>query len=208
MRTAVRAARIIRREYWGKGKLQQTNEEQPGAAPDIPVGIVGGSAAGLFAALLLARAGRSVRLFERTERLDPNLRTLIVTNRIRDLLGSSLERSVVNEIRRFELFTDGRAATIELGSPDLIIERSLLIRALADEAQSHGTQLEFGRRFASLEAKGAGIEMSLAQTGPRKNGAGYERVSCSAVVGAVGAGDCKTAIGDALRYRPGMVCSR
>jgi flavin-dependent dehydrogenase len=187
LRTAVRAARIIRREYWGKGKLQQTNEEQPGAAPDIPVGIVGGSAAGLFAALLLARAGRSVRLFERTERLDPNLRTLIVTNRIRDLLGSSLEKSVINEIHQFELFTDGRAATIHLDSPDLIIERSRLIRALADEAQGHGAQLEFGRRFASLEAKGPGIEMTLSQTGTRKHGPEYERVSCSAVVGADGA---------------------
>jgi len=179
----------VPRSTWvlGKGKLQETSEEQARVASSGPVGIVGASAAGLFAALRLARAGRSVRLFERTERLDPTFRTLIVTHRIRDLLGSSLERSVVNEIRRFELFTDGRAATIELGSPDLIIERSLLIRALADEAQSHGTQLEFGRRFASLEAKGAGIEMSLAQTGPRKNGAGYERVSCSAVVGADGA---------------------
>lgn len=187
MRTAVRAARIIRRDYWGKGKLQQTNEEQPGVAPDVPVGIVGGSAAGLFTALLLARAGRGVRLFERTERLDPNRRTLIVTNRIRDLLGSSLEKSVINEIQRFELFTDGRAATIQLDSPDLIIERSRLIRALADEAQSHGAQLEFGRRFASLEAKGPGIEMTLSQTGTRKHGPEYERVCCSAVVGADGA---------------------
>jgi geranylgeranyl diphosphate/geranylgeranyl-bacteriochlorophyllide a reductase len=178
--------RFTQRGYWGKGKLQQTNEEQPGT-PGGPVGIVGGSAAGLFAALRLAQAGRSVRLFERAERLDPAFRTLIVTHRIRDLLGSSFERSVVNEIRRFELFTDGRAATIQLDSPDLIIERSSLIRALADEAQGHGAQLEFGRRFASLEAKGAGIEMTLAKAGPRKSGTGYERVCCSAVVGADGA---------------------
>jgi len=142
-RLAIRPC-LVQRGYWGKGKLQQTSEEQARVASSGPVGIVGGSAAGLFAALRLARAGRSVRLFERAERLDPTFRTLIVTHRIRDLLGSSFERSVVNQIRRFELFTDGRAATIELDSPDLIIECSSLIRVLADEAQSHGAQLELG----------------------------------------------------------------
>ena len=87
MRLGPFGPRLIQRGYWGKGKLQQTKEEEPRGAPGGPIGIVGGSAAGLFAALRLARAGRSVRLFERTERLDPAFRTLIVTHRIRDLLG-------------------------------------------------------------------------------------------------------------------------
>ena len=82
-----------------------------------------------------------MRLFERAERLDPALRTLIVTDRIHHLLGASSEKCVINEIHGFELFTDGRAATIPLDSPDLVIERSRLIRALADEAQSHGARL-------------------------------------------------------------------
>ncbi len=82
-----------------------------------PTAIVGGSAAGLFTASLLARAGRAVRIFERSERLDPVHRTLIVTHRMRELLGPLAERAVVNEIRRFELFTDGRSATVPLGSP-------------------------------------------------------------------------------------------
>src|SRR5690349_22835712 len=37
--------------------------------PDGPIGVVGASAAGLFSALLFARAGRQVRVFERAERL-------------------------------------------------------------------------------------------------------------------------------------------
>ncbi len=155
--------------------------------PGEPRGSVGASAAGLFTALLFARAGRRVRVFERAERLDPTLRTLIVTDRIRKLLGASFEKCAINEIRTFELFTDGRAAAIQLSSPDLVIERSRLIRALADEALSHGAQLEFGRRFASLQGSRGGIEMTLAGVGFRKKEADYERVCCGAVVGADGA---------------------
>ena len=155
-------------------------------APDYPVGIVGASAAGLYAGLLLARQRLNVRLFERAEQLDPARRTLIVTDRIHHLLGAASEKSVVNKIHRFELFTDGRAATIPLESPDLVIERSSLIRALADDAQSQGAQIEFGRRFASLEGKRGGIEMAFTRIGMQQKGE-YERVLCSAVVGADGA---------------------
>ena len=170
--------------------MQEPSEVHQGAPPDDPIGIVGASAAGLFTALLFARAGRKVRLFERAERLDPALRTLIVTDRIRHLLGLSAEKSAVNEIRGFELFTDGRAASIPLASPDLVVERSLLIRALADEAQSHGAQLEFGRRFVSLRGSRAGIEMSLAAADSGTKSISCERACCGAVVGADGAQSC------------------
>ena len=172
-----------------KNKPQDTTKAQQSAGSDNPIGIVGASAAGLFTALLLARAGRMVRLFERAERLDPALRTLIVTNRIRNLLGPSYEKCAMNEIRGFELFTDGRAAEVQLDSPDLVIERSRLIQALADEAQTHGAQLEFGRRFASLQGIGSGIEMTFVGNNNRKLGQ-CEQVRCGAVVGADGAQSC------------------
>ncbi len=92
------------------------------------VAVVGGSAAGFFAAYLLARKGVPVRVFEQSEQLDAAERTLIVTRRMNDLLGAAGKSSIVNEVRRFELFTDGRAATIDLAQPDLIIERAKLIR--------------------------------------------------------------------------------
>jgi digeranylgeranylglycerophospholipid reductase len=156
--------------------------------PDDPIGIVGASAAGLFTALLFARTGRKVRLFERAERLDPAFRTLIVTDRIRKLLGASAEKCAINEIHGFELFTDGRVAQVKLDSPDQVIERSQLIRVLAAEARSHGAQLEFGRRFASLQASSqGGIELTLAKIGARTKEAQYERVSCTTVIGADGA---------------------
>ena len=65
-------------------------------------------------------------------------------------MGSAAEAGVVNEIRRFELFTDGRSAQVALGRPDLVIERSRLIRALADDAQQAGAMLACNTRFLTL----------------------------------------------------------
>lgn len=119
--------------------------------------VIGGSAAGFFTAFLLARKGLRTRVFEAADRLDPTPRTLIVTSRMRDLLGAVGEHAVVNEIRRFELFTDGRVATVPLRRPDLIIERSRLVRSLALQAEAAGAQVLLGRRFLSLEANGHGL---------------------------------------------------
>ena len=125
------------------------------------VAVIGGSAAGLFTASLLARRGAEVRVFERIERLEPEARTLIVTHRMRGLLGRAAEGSVVNEIRRFELFTDGRAATISLNRPDLIVERRALIQSLAEEAQGAGAKIELGRRFQGLRVNGRGLTVEV-----------------------------------------------
>lgn len=148
-----------------------------------PIAVVGGSAAGFFTAYLLARGGRRVRVFERAERLDPVPRTLIVTSRMRDLLGRVTESCVVNEIRRFELFTDGRAATVPLNRPDLIIERAGLIRGLAAQAEQAGALVELGRRFVGLEGDGQGLQLTM----ERSQGSGLEQVRAETLVGADGA---------------------
>ena len=112
------------------------------------VAVIGGSAAGLFTASLLAQRGVPVRVFERIGTLEPAARTLIVTHRMRDLLGRAGEKAIVNEIHNFELFTDGRSATIALKHPDLIIERRSLIQGLAEEAIfSHNINVRRGRRL-------------------------------------------------------------
>ncbi len=144
---------------------------------------MGGSAAGFFTASLLASHGRKVCVLERAEQLEPAPRTLIVTNRMRNLLGRVGESSVTNEIQRFELFTDGRAATIPLEKPDLIIERASLIRGLAEQAQQAGVHVEFGRSFVGLEGDDEGISLNLecCRTG------GREQIRAKTVVGADGA---------------------
>jgi flavin-dependent dehydrogenase len=137
----------------------------------------------MYTASLLARGGARVELLERAERLDPISRTLIVTSHMRDLLGPVGESCIVNEIKRFELFTDGRAATIDLKRPDLIIERATLIRSLAAQAQSQGVQIRLGRRFLGLEGTSNGIRL-LAE---RSADGVKEDVESNTVVGADGA---------------------
>jgi flavin-dependent dehydrogenase len=147
------------------------------------IGVVGGSVAGLFTAHLLGQAGKRVRVFEGAENLDPKPRTLIVTHRLREILGQVGKSSLVNEIRRFELFTDGRVARISLRHPDLVIERSKLIRDLAAAAEGSGAQISFGRRFVSLEQKTGALNLQL----QRSQGATVEEAAVNTLVAADGA---------------------
>ncbi len=147
------------------------------------VTVVGGSAAGLFTASLLARRGVPVRVFERIETLEPAARTLIVTHRMRSLLGHAAERSIVNEIRRFELFTDGRSANVTLKHSDLIIERRSLIQGLAQEAQQAGASVALGHRFHALHPNGRGLILELEHCASGRR----EEVHSDTIVGGDGA---------------------
>src|SRR6202165_1285768 len=171
--------------YWvlrrGKVTLHQEIEKGRGSARQVAV--IGGSASGFFTASLLARAGCSVEVLERSEELDPPPRTLIVTSHMRTLLGEVGERAVINEIRKFELFTDGRAAQVPLERPDLIIERSRLIRGLAEQAESQGAKISFGNRFVSLQSNGNGLRVGVERT----RDAGTDELHADVVVGADGA---------------------
>lgn len=148
-----------------------------------PIAVVGGSAAGFYAACLLARGGRDVRVFERNQRLEPAARTLIVTRRMRELLGPLGEPSVLNEIRRFEIYSDGRSAQVSLPHPDLIIERARLIQTLAEQARAAGAQVLLGRRFVGLGRDGARPMLEMDRGGEQ----GREDVPVSVVIGADGA---------------------
>jgi digeranylgeranylglycerophospholipid reductase len=163
--------------------LQRNVSRSAAGVQDLPVSVVGGSAAGLFAAYLLARGGAPVQVLERSERLEPAERTLIVTHRMKKLLGNFADGCVTNEIREFELFTDGRAASISLGRPDLVIERATLIRSLAEQARAAGAKLLFGRRFRSLHAHENGLALELERT----EDGGSEEVHARTVVGSDGA---------------------
>jgi flavin-dependent dehydrogenase len=143
--------------------------------------VVGGSAAGLFTAATVARGGRRVRVLESKPRFEPAPRTLIVTDQFRNQMGASARESIVNEIRRFELFTDGRSAQVALKNPDLVIERSRLIRALAREAEQAGARLSYDTRFLGIGPNARGLRLEVESGGQRKE------VHADSVVGADGA---------------------
>jgi flavin-dependent dehydrogenase len=112
--------------------------------------------------------------------LEPATRTLIVTDHFRSQLGTSARECTVNEIRRFELFTNGRSAQIGLSKPDLIIERSRLIRGLARDAQQAGATLSFDTRFLGMSPNGTGIHVRTESAGRQ------EQLHASKIVGADG----------------------
>jgi len=142
---------------------------------------VGGSAAGFYAAAKVAHGGKRVRVLESQRSLEPEPRTLIVTNHFRRQLAVSANESVLNEIRRFELFTDGRSAQIALAKPDLIIERAKLIPALAREARQAGAEISFDTRFLGLSPNAKSIQVEVESSGRR------EELHTKSVVGADGA---------------------
>src|SRR5205823_98516 len=150
-------------DWNGTNRYVPRNERnaEPKTNADGEIVVVGASAAGLYTAAQLARGGRNVRVLESKSDFEPASRTLIVTNHFRDQLGASAKASILNEIRRFELFTDGRSAQIALSKPDLIIERARLIPALAREAQQAGANISFDARFLNLSANSRGLHLQV-----------------------------------------------
>ena len=143
--------------------------------------VVGGSAAGLFTAATVAAGGRPVRVLESRPGFEPASRSLIVTDQFHSQLGAAASGCIVNEIRRFELFTDGRSAQVALARPDLIIERSRLIPALARSAEAAGASLSFDTRFLGLASNARGLRVEVDAAGTR------EDLHAESVVGADGA---------------------
>ncbi|HEY6127157.1 MAG TPA: NAD(P)/FAD-dependent oxidoreductase [Candidatus Acidoferrum sp.] len=143
--------------------------------------VVGGSAAGLLTAAKVAAGGQTVRVLDAKSGLDPAPRSLIVTHHFREQLREVAASSIVNEIRRFELFTDGRSAEVALRRPDLIIERARLIPALAAEASRAGAKLSFDSHFLGLGPNSRGLRLDVETAGKR------EELHADHVVGADGA---------------------
>src|SRR5262245_19893587 len=121
--------------------------------------IIGASTPGLFAASLLSKAGADVEVYERSGALDFAPRTLIVTEKISEVLGFVPEEVILNEVKYVELFSRSRSATVELARPDLIIERQKLLLLLTKMAEEAGAKIFLGRRFLSFESSGEGVNV-------------------------------------------------
>ncbi len=136
-------------------------ESQP-APPEID--IVGGSAAGLFAAYLLAREGKRVRLFDANDVLNAASRTLITTSQLTQVLGFFPREAVANQIDRIELFSRQRSVTVPMRQPDLVIERAAVVRLLARKALEAGAEIRGGCRFLNLEPSQKGVTLTIRDT--------------------------------------------
>jgi flavin-dependent dehydrogenase len=83
-----------------------------------------------------------------------------------DVLDGAGRRAMLNEVKRYELFANGRVATVSLGRPDLVIDRSVLAGELGKLAEGAGARVVPGRRFLGLRALlRAGLSRSAPATG-------------------------------------------
>ena len=128
------------------------------------VEIIGGSAAGLFTAYLLAREGKSVRLFDANDVLNVDSRTLITTSRLSDVLGFFPEEAVVNKMDEIRLYSPGRSMTIPMSEPDLVVERAAVVRLLARKAVDAGVEIRGGCRLTNLQPCAEGVKMTIRDT--------------------------------------------
>ena len=129
------------------------------------VAIIGGSAAGLLTASLLSEKGLNVRVFEASKRLAESTRTLIVTHQLGELIGPLNNDTVLNKIHRFELFADGRVVEVSLSKPDLVIERSKLIKDLTERATKNGADILMDHRFLDFGPNGSRLKFRVTNNG-------------------------------------------
>ncbi len=123
--------------------------------------IIGASTPGLFAAYLLAREGMEVEIYERASALGGLQRTLIVTDKLKDVLGFAPDEAILNEVRYVEMFSKSRSARLELKRPDLIVERENLVLLLARLAEAAGARVFLGHRFLAFVRLGNKIAVEL-----------------------------------------------
>ena len=147
------------------------------------IAIIGGSASGFFTACLLAQKGLNVKVYEASESVDSPPRTLIVTSYLNSLIGSLCEDSVINKIQSYDLYADGRFGKVSLRHPDVVIERSGLIRRLAERAEASGVKIYTGHRFIGLKPNGKQLTFTVSPNGER----GRVEESADILIGADGA---------------------
>lgn len=148
----------------------------------LDVAVVGGSAAGLHAARLLAGAGLRTAVFDARHEEDHGAdRTWIVTRTFEKVLGGAPDGVVVHETDVMRLSSPGRTTDVHLEPADLIVERSQLFRHLASRARRQGADLRFGTRVQDVERSGEAHQLLVRDGSGQKAG-----VTARHVIGADG----------------------
>lgn len=120
---------------------------------DTDIAVVGASSAGLYAATLLARAGRRVVVWEQEPQPAPARRILIVTRQLEGFLGPLPGWLVLNRIRVMAMASRAARIAIPLDPSDLVVERADLVRFLTQQALAVGVEIHYGHRFQGFMAE-------------------------------------------------------
>lgn len=127
------------------------------------VAVIGASSSGLLAARQLAKAGVNVGVFDRQEKLDPARRTYIITPKLLDILGKIPDNALLHRVHTMQVETSSAQVSIPLRQPDLIVERNLLIKGLAEEARAAGATIHLGHSFLGFETFGEEVRAKFRQ---------------------------------------------
>lgn len=142
---------------------------------DFDIVIIGASSSGLYAAELLAQAGKRVGVFDRHKNINPARRTYIITPQIKVFLDDIPGDAELFQTRIMSVETPNASVDIALREPDLIIERNLLSQALLSRAVEAGAVLYAGFRFLRFEQAGNQTKLVF-------NSAGLEVIATASVV--------------------------
>ena len=113
--------------------------------------VIGASSAGLFAAELLAKSGYRVAVLDRSDGIDPQERTYIITPGLYKIMNDLPAGLIHQEIDTFKLQSGQKQADIHLSSPDLIIDRAELISFLVSRAAAAGVTFVEKSEFLGFE---------------------------------------------------------
>ena len=123
--------------------------------------IIGASISGLYTATLLAKQGVDVEVYDRMDALGSPSRTLIVTDKINEVLDSVPEEMVLNQVKYLELFSKSRSARLEFRRPDLIVERKRFVEFFARTAEEAGVRMILGHQFEGFAQFGKKVAVTL-----------------------------------------------
>lgn len=126
------------------------------------VAIAGCGPSGAFCAKLLAEKGFKVVVFEEHDKIGlPKHCSGLIHPRIEDITGISFEEAIENEIRGAHIrFKDEELFLHAESCKSLVLERSIVDKIIAEEAEAAGADIKLGEKANRFERKSDGISVN------------------------------------------------
>lgn len=122
-----------------------------GGILDFDVVVIGASTAGMYAAEILAKNGKTVAIFEKTDFVDPETRLYIITPGLFRAMPGINPALIRHEINKIQLHSGNETAEIRLSSPDVILDRKELLLDLLKQTEDAGVKVHFRSEFLGFE---------------------------------------------------------
>ena len=113
--------------------------------------VIGASSAGLYAAEILAKNGKTVVVMEQSESIAPEARTYIITPGLLRVMPDFNPDLIQHEINQIVIQAGSEQAVIPLSTPDLILDRNKFILDLTMRARKAGAEILTGSKFLGFD---------------------------------------------------------